>query len=245
MVFNRSLNFLCFNSNFKTKSADIFSLGCVYYFVLTWGKHPFGLPLRRNANILVSKGKFDELEKEHEGFSWLLSSMTSKTIDKRPPASEILQHHIFWTKEKSLNFLVNISNRTKTPSVRLDNCITSLEARIKLFHDKSDTWLPSLCPVLRNHLTVKFGKKQKASTVMDLIRLIRNMHNHISEEVVPSELKKAMGVSSSDFFDYWITRFPYIVAVTWIAFRPLKKQQDYGLVDYYSEFNFEFGTFKK
>ena len=31
---------------------DIFSLGCVYYFVLTRGSHPFGESFRRQANIL-------------------------------------------------------------------------------------------------------------------------------------------------------------------------------------------------
>jgi serine/threonine-protein kinase/endoribonuclease IRE1 len=30
----------------------IFALGCVYYYILTRGKHPFGLPYEREANIL-------------------------------------------------------------------------------------------------------------------------------------------------------------------------------------------------
>jgi len=35
-----------------TCSVDIFSLGCVFYYVLTEGSHPFGDALRRQANIL-------------------------------------------------------------------------------------------------------------------------------------------------------------------------------------------------
>lgn len=35
-----------------TCAVDVFSLGCVFYYVLSDGKHPFGDPLRRQANIL-------------------------------------------------------------------------------------------------------------------------------------------------------------------------------------------------
>lgn len=40
------------NGNRTTCAVDIFSLGCVFYYVLSNGKHPFGDPLRRQANIL-------------------------------------------------------------------------------------------------------------------------------------------------------------------------------------------------
>ena len=35
----------------QTFAVDIFSMGCVVYYVLTGGKHPFGSSLRRQANI--------------------------------------------------------------------------------------------------------------------------------------------------------------------------------------------------
>lgn len=40
------------NGSRTTCAVDIFSLGCVFYYVLSDGKHPFGDPLRRQANIL-------------------------------------------------------------------------------------------------------------------------------------------------------------------------------------------------
>lgn len=36
----------------QTTSVDIFSLGCVFYYVLSNGGHPFGDPVKRQANIL-------------------------------------------------------------------------------------------------------------------------------------------------------------------------------------------------
>lgn len=31
---------------------DIFSLGCVFYYVLSNGGHPFGDPIKRTSNVL-------------------------------------------------------------------------------------------------------------------------------------------------------------------------------------------------
>lgn len=43
------------NGERTTCAVDIFSLGCVFYYVLSDGKHPFGDPLRRQANILCKR----------------------------------------------------------------------------------------------------------------------------------------------------------------------------------------------
>ena len=40
---------------------DIFSAGCVFYYVLSAGKHPFGDSLRRQSNIMSDDYKLDKL----------------------------------------------------------------------------------------------------------------------------------------------------------------------------------------
>ena len=53
-----------------TRSIDIFSLGCIFYFVLTLGEHPFGSRYEREVNILNDKIGLDGLsvmtENRHE-----------------------------------------------------------------------------------------------------------------------------------------------------------------------------------
>jgi serine/threonine-protein kinase/endoribonuclease IRE1 len=44
-----------------TCAVDVFSLGCVYYFVLTNGSHPFGESFRRQANILTGEYNLDKM----------------------------------------------------------------------------------------------------------------------------------------------------------------------------------------
>ena len=45
----------CFSP--QNRSVDIFSSGCVFYYVLSGGRHPFGDQYRRQANIL--SGDYD------------------------------------------------------------------------------------------------------------------------------------------------------------------------------------------
>lgn len=40
---------------YATTAIDVFPLGCVFFFFLTKGTHPFGSPAMRNANILMGK----------------------------------------------------------------------------------------------------------------------------------------------------------------------------------------------
>jgi len=40
---------------------DIFSAGCLIYYVISEGRHPFGDKLRRQANILNGEYKLDKL----------------------------------------------------------------------------------------------------------------------------------------------------------------------------------------
>ena len=49
---------------FQTSAVDIFAMGCIIYFVLSRGKHPFGEPIRRPANIEDGKFNLSDLEGE-------------------------------------------------------------------------------------------------------------------------------------------------------------------------------------
>lgn len=46
-----------------TKSVDIFALGCVFYYTLTNGSHPYGDRYERDTNIVKDKKSLDQLER--------------------------------------------------------------------------------------------------------------------------------------------------------------------------------------
>lgn len=93
----------------QTTSVDIFSLGCVYYYVLSNGMHPFvvkrqlkistyeyDLKLFNNPGVLDSVGVLAEE---------LITDMIKIEPTERPSAKAILSHPFFWNAEKILNFL--------------------------------------------------------------------------------------------------------------------------------------------
>ena len=51
----------------QTSAVDIFSAGCVFYYVLSSGSHPFGESLYRQANILAGAACQAHLEEEAHG----------------------------------------------------------------------------------------------------------------------------------------------------------------------------------
>lgn len=73
-------------------SMDIFPLGCIFYFVITEGRHPFGDGTRCDTNVL--EGKYT-LAVHNEAsiytpFYPLIRSMISMMPESRPDCMEIL-----------------------------------------------------------------------------------------------------------------------------------------------------------
>lgn len=51
----------------QTSAVDIFSAGCIFYYVVSGGEHPFGDSLRRQANILAGSYQLSCLQEEAHG----------------------------------------------------------------------------------------------------------------------------------------------------------------------------------
>lgn len=91
----------------QTCAVDLFSLGCLFYYILSKGSHPFGETLRRQANILCGESSLNELK----GPDWsvnlqkpLIMSLISSKPDDRPPCDTILCYPVFWDSKKILAF---------------------------------------------------------------------------------------------------------------------------------------------
>lgn len=95
----------------QTTAVDIFSLGCVYYYVVSNGSHPFGDVVKRQLNILSYEYDLKLFSNEEvlDNVGVLAEQLIKDMIDKepsnRPTAKAILTHPFFWNAEKVLNFL--------------------------------------------------------------------------------------------------------------------------------------------
>nr|XP_039248606.1 uncharacterized protein LOC120326393 isoform X1 [Styela clava]XP_039248607.1 uncharacterized protein LOC120326393 isoform X1 [Styela clava] len=88
----------------ESSKLDIFSLGNIFYYTLTRGKHPFGSTFKRVDNIRNGEFNLDDLDPITDYM--ILSDLLSKMIDfdqnKRPSAKKILKHPFFWEDDKKI-----------------------------------------------------------------------------------------------------------------------------------------------
>ncbi|CAL8067966.1 unnamed protein product [Orchesella dallaii] len=225
----------------QTFASDIFSLGCVFYYVLTEGIHPFGDPVRRQVAILDDKPstRETEIEEYYRGGLPLIKRMIAKDQAIRPKISYILKHPLLWDSKRIIDFLVVVSNGAKEneENERVKTAIECLENGAKelmgIVEGNTNGWLSRISPNsnIFRYLTVTGQNKNKGKRVMELIRAIRNMQNHYGK--LPHEAQEEVGTLFDDFARYWIEKFPHLVPRTWEAFEGVADITKLGLREYF------------
>ena len=97
----------------RSSSMDIFSLGCVFYYVLSCGSHPFtnkqSNVQNTLTNILQNKSDISSIMSFPEAYD-LISRMISAYREQRPSMDDVLSHCMFWDNEKKLRFIMDFSD---------------------------------------------------------------------------------------------------------------------------------------
>ena len=103
-----------------SRSVDIFSLGCIFYCTLLPGLHPFGEWYEREANIMKNQpSNFALLEEISPDAADLISNMIHRDPKLRPNANQVCNHAYFWTDEKRMNFICDVSDRLEADNLIL------------------------------------------------------------------------------------------------------------------------------
>ncbi|KAF1971221.1 hypothetical protein BU23DRAFT_196940 [Bimuria novae-zelandiae CBS 107.79] len=196
------------------RAVDIFSLGCVFYYVLTNGSHPFdddeGWAQMREYNIKKNKASLERLELgvDSEEPIRLISWMVSNRPEDRPTAAEVMNHPFFWSAEKRLTFLCDCSDHweremREPPSTHLQ----ILETYSNEVLDKKRNFLAKL-----DHAFVaSLGKQRKYSgdKMLDLLRALRNKKNHYED--MEESVKARVGPLPDGYLQYWTSKFPKLL----------------------------------
>ncbi|ORY54410.1 hypothetical protein LY90DRAFT_412463 [Neocallimastix californiae] len=189
-----------------TKAIDIFAAGCVFFYVLTNGQHPFGDRYYREANII--NGRYDlnnEFNINVEAKD-LIEHMIQGDYRKRPSAKSIMSHPYFWSPTQRLNFLQEASDRFEIePRDPPSPLLQLLETNAKIV--VSGDWYKVIDKALRDNL----GKYRKynGESVRDLLRSLRNKKHHYQD--LPDYVKEALGPIPDGFLEYFTSRFPYLL----------------------------------
>ena len=200
---------------------DIFSMGCLYYYMLTQGKHPFGENFHRQANILSGKANLAQLEPEKQSLETsLISKMITTEPNDRPPAVAVLKHPAFWSKDKTLTFLQDVSDRVDKEED--DSYVLNMIEKDSLSVTRGD-WQSQLDFSVREDL--RKHRTYKGRSVRDLLRAIRNKKHHYRE--LTDEAKLMYGKMPGEFADYWLTRFPLLVNHSYMAMQCVKYENNF------------------
>ncbi|KAJ8284060.1 hypothetical protein COCON_G00029100 [Conger conger] len=193
-----------------TSAVDIFSAGCVFYYVVSRGQHPFGDTIRRQANILSEAYSLDHfMDDLHDDVIArdLIEGMISADPQSRPSTACVLKHPFFWSPEKQLQFFQDVSDRIeKEPAdspivVRLE---TAGRAVVRT------NWRMHISVPLQTDLR-KF-RTYKGNSVRDLLRAMRNKKHHYHE--LPAEVQETLGEVPEGFVHYFTSRFPRLLLHT-------------------------------
>ncbi|XP_066497568.1 serine/threonine-protein kinase/endoribonuclease IRE1 isoform X2 [Hoplias malabaricus] len=206
-----------------TCKVDIFSAGCVFYYVVSQGSHPFGKSLQRQANILLGDYSLVHLQPDkHEDAvaKNLIEQMLSTEPEKRPSAERVLKHPFFWTLEKQLQFFQDVSDRIEKEP--LDGPIVRQLERGGRAVVKGD-WREHITVPLQTDLR-KF-RSYKGGSVRDLLRAMRNKKHHYRE--LPEEVQETLGAVPDDFVFYFTSRFPHLLLHTHLAMRTCVQERPF------------------
>ncbi|XP_077475945.1 serine/threonine-protein kinase/endoribonuclease IRE1 [Stigmatopora argus] len=215
--------------NNPTCAVDIFSAGCVFYYVVSEACHPFGKSLQRQANILLGTYSLELLEtNKHSDIVArdIIEQMLSTEPHLRPTAECVLKHPFFWSLDKELQFFQDVSDRIEKEP--LDGPIVRQLERGGRAVVKSD-WRQHITVPLQTDLR-KF-RSYKGGSVRDLLRAMRNKKHHYRE--LPVEVQETLGSIPDDFVSYFTSRFPHLLTHTYLAMRTCATERLF--LPYYSK----------
>ncbi|XP_067128711.1 serine/threonine-protein kinase/endoribonuclease IRE1 [Centruroides vittatus] len=213
-----------------TCAVDIFSLGCLFYYVISGGKHPFGDSFRRQANILNSESSLKDLSSDDYTVALnLIEHMIKLDPAERPSINAVLKHPFFWSLEKQLSFFQDVSDRIEKEP--FDSIVIKLLERGGFDVVKGD-WRQHISEELQNDLR-KF-RTYKGHYVRDLLRAMRNKKHHYRE--LNEDLQLSLGSIPDQFVNYFTSRFPRLLIHTYLAMQCCKGETVFQ--KYYDKFCF-------
>ena len=207
------------DDNRKTTAAsDVFSFGCVVYFLLSGGKHPFGggRLIDLEHNIKHHEYSLTAVEDVTATARSLVEDMIQHDPKKRLTSAAVLRHPFFWRLKKTMDFIQAASDHIPTDKKkRGDNQLSqglNVDAHMVLggTSDNTKSWKEVIDTGLdRGHC------KTYGDDIVELLRLVRNKLHHFRD--VSEEARGAMGNKPEDFMGYILKKFPNLLLHVWRA----------------------------
>ncbi|KAM0159898.1 hypothetical protein ACHAQE_000334 [Botrytis cinerea] len=216
-----------------TRAIDIFSLGLVFFYVLTKGSHPFDCGDRYMREVNIRKDNFNlDLLEILGDYAFeakdLISSMLRKEPKSRPVAAQVMAHPFFWSAKKRLNFLCDVSDHFEK-----EKRDPPSPALLELERWAGDVCHGDFLKSLGKEFVDSMGKQRKytGTRLLDLLRALRNKKNHYED--MPDKLKKDVGPLPDGYLSFWTRKFPNLLIVCWNVVYEVEWDQVDRFKEYY------------
>lgn len=192
------------------KSSDVFSTGCLLYYISLNGQVRF-----QNGIMIFDYLLFPKFSMDSSGIlrKQMIQEMTVNTAAERPSITESLAHPCLWRTRKSLQFLLDTADRCKykVGDYKLRNNLNK-----NSFGVIGRNWLDSVPADVGATIKRDFGNgKYYGKTISELLGCIRNQHAHYYEAVIkPSRYglrSEVYTTRGSGFIMKWINAFPQLI----------------------------------
>lgn len=216
-----------------TRAIDIFSLGLVFFYVLTEGSHPFDCGDRYMREVNIRKGTFNLSKLDVYGdFAFeaknLVRSMLDQDPKRRPSARAVMAHPFFWSAKKRLNFLCDVSDHFEKE--QRDPPSPALQ--------ELENWAEDVCrgdflKYLGKEFVESLGKQRKytGTKLLDLLRALRNKKNHYED--MSDHLKAHVGPLPDGYLSFWTRKFPNLLITCWNVVYEMRWDEEDRFVEYY------------
>ncbi|OQV13573.1 Serine/threonine-protein kinase/endoribonuclease IRE1 [Hypsibius exemplaris] len=205
-----------------TKAVDVFSAGCMFYYCITEGHHPFGdNGFSRQANIVNGHTTLTHLKDDQQDdliTRHLITHMIHATPEKRPTSDCVLSHPYFWDHHRQLAFLQDVSDRIEKEDVNgpVVDCLERHAGTVVRWN-----WRSHICLDLQEDL--KKFRSYRGGSVRDLLRAIRNKKHHYRE--LPDPVQASLGSIPEGFVAYFTSRFPRLILHTYLAMQSCREEK--------------------
>ncbi|KAK5991764.1 Serine/threonine-protein kinase [Cladobotryum mycophilum] len=222
------------NGRRATRAIDIFSLGLVYFYVLTNGSHPFDCGDRYMREVNIRKGTYNLSHLDSLGdFAYeakdLIASMLRADPKRRPFARDVMSHPFFWSAKKRLAFLCDVSDHfekeTRDPP---SPALAELESHA------ADITKGDFLRALPRDFVDSLGRQRKytGTKLLDLLRALRNKRNHYED--MPESLKRSVGSLPDGYLSFWTVKFPELLLTCWNVVYNVQWEETDRFRDYYA-----------
>lgn len=203
----------------KSKQIDVFSMGCLFYYVFSRGRHPFGDSLERQSNIIKNIYDLSDLDdEENVGKLAIIKSMISNDPNDRPSIPTVLNYPLFWSKSKQLQFLQDVSDRIEKEDFAKSDILRKIER--ERWAVTGDDWTRRL--PLPMQMEMNNHRSYNTKWLAHLIRMIRNKRHHYRD--LPEEVQSILGPIPDAFMTYFTDQFPRLVYHVYIAIQEYKTE---------------------